>query len=483
MGAEVAVYARQSIDKKNSMSIEGQIDICKKLAGDDAKIYSDKGFSGKNTNRPAFTELIDAVKAGRVKKIYVYRLDRFSRSIADFSRIWELLSKHNVEFVSATENFDTSSPMGRAMLNIVQVFAQLERETTAERVKDNYIHRFKLGAWTGGPAPYGFDLIKTFDGDKKTSSLMRNEKSEIVKFIFEEYAKPDASLRSIAKELTDKGIHGPKREVWDNVTLSRLLHSPVYVKASQDIYFHYLAMGMQIEEPPQVFDGIHGCNIIGRRDRTKNKYNDLKGQMLTVSEHEGFIEPDLWLKVQYKLSSNKQIARANAGKHSWLTGLMKCAKCGYALKINYAKSENRFYLVCSGKSNFAVCDCRVSVDLRELEDYVANKIQEMLKESPPEEIPASKSFSEEILNFEQKIERLVNALAESSDIAVTYISKQIEVLHKQREELMNQSHSKPTKIKSLDFKSLSFDKKKLIAAEFVDKIQIEGKNVNIIWKI
>jgi len=478
-----AIYARQSIDKKNSMSIEGQIDICKKLAGENAKVYSDKGFSGKNTNRPAFTELIDAVKAGQVKKIYVYRLDRFSRSIADFSRIWELLSKHNVEFVSATENFDTSSPMGRAMLNIVQVFAQLERETTAERVKDNYIHRFNLGAWPGGPAPYGFDLIKTFDGGKKIASLIKNDKSEIVKFIFEEYAKSDTSLRSIAKELTNKGIYGPKREVWDNVTLSRILHSPVYVRANQDIYFHYLALGMQIQQPPEAFDGIHGCNVIGRRDRSQNKYNDLKGQMLTVSEHEGFIEPDLWLKVQYKLSSNKQIARASAGKYSWLTGLLKCAKCDYALKINYIKSENRFYLICSGKSNLAICDCRISVDLHELENYVATKIQEMLNESPPNEIPVSKSFSEEILGIEQKIERLVNALAESGDIAVSYISRQIELLHIQREELMNKNSSKPAKIKTLDFKSLSFDQKKIITAEFIEKIQIEGKNVNIIWKI
>ena len=204
-----AIYVRQSIDKKGSLSIEGQIDICKKLAGDEVKVYSDKGFSGKNTNRPAFMELMDDVKSGKVQKIYVYRLDRFSRSIADFSRIWELLSKHNVEFQSATENFDTSSPMGRAMLNIVQVFAQLERETTAERVKDNYIHRFKLGVWPGGPAPYGFDLVKTNEGDKKISSLIKNENSEIVKFIFEEYAKPDTSLRSIAKKLTEKGIHGP----------------------------------------------------------------------------------------------------------------------------------------------------------------------------------------------------------------------------------------------------------------------------------
>ncbi len=478
------IYARQSIDKKDSMSIEGQIQICKRLAGDDAKVYADKGYSGKNIKRPAFSELIEAVKSGAVKKIFVYRLDRFSRSIADFSKLWELLEQYGVEFVSATENFDTSSPIGRAMLNIVLVFAQLERETTAERVKDNYIHRFKLGAWTGGPAPYGFDLTKIIEDGRKVSSLIKNDKADIVKFIFEEYAKPDTSLRSIAKDLTEKRIHGPRREVWDSVTLSRLLHSPVYVKATQDIYLHYLAKGMQIQQEAEAFDGIHGCNIVCRRDRTKNKYNDLQDQMLTVSNHEGFIGADSWLKVQDKLSNNKQFPRANAGKYSWLTGLMKCAKCGYALKINYVKLEDKYYLICSGKSNFAICDNRISVNLRELENYIADEIDKMLREAPPDEIIlATKEFSAEILNIEQKIERLVNALAESGDIAVSYISKQIEVLHKERDELMKRSHNEPTKIHTLDFKSLRFEEKKIIATEFIDKILIEDKKVNIIWKI
>lgn len=479
-----AIYARQSIDKKDSMSIEGQIQLCKRLAGEDAKVYFDKGYSGKNIKRPAFTELIEAVKLGTVKKIFVYRLDRFSRSIADFSKLWELLEQHGVEFVSATENFDTSSPMGRAMLNIVLVFAQLERETTAERVKDNYIHRFKLGAWTGGPAPYGFDLTKITDDGRKVSSLISNEKSDIVKFIFEEYAKPDTSLRSIAKYLTDKGIHGPRREVWDNVTLSRLLHSPLYVKANEDVYFHYLSKGMQIQQEIAAFDGIHACNIICRRNRTKNKYNSLQDQMLTLSNHEGFIDSDLWLKVQDKLSNNKQFSRANAGKYSWLTGLLKCAKCGYAVKVNYSKPEDKIYLKCSGRSNLGVCDSQISVDLRELEDYISRQIDGMLKESPPTDIvPNSNGNATEVLRVEQKIERLVNALAESGEIAISYISKQIEALHREREELLKSCKPEHTTVRPLDFNSLSFEGKKLVAAQFIDRVLIEGKNVNIIWRI
>lgn len=479
-----AIYARQSIDKKDSLSIEGQIEHCRRYASGEVQVFQDKGFSGKNTKRPAFVELMQAVEAGQIQKIYVYRLDRFSRSIADFSRLWEVLQRYGVEFQSVTEQFDTSSPMGRAMLNIVLVFAQLERETTAERVKDNYIHRFSLGAWPGGPAPYGFDLTKMTDEGRRVSSLAANGQAGIVQKIFEEYAKPETSLRSIARELTAQGIHGPKREAWDNVTLSRLLHSPLYVQADEDVYWHYLSMGMQIQQPPEAFDGVHACNVIGRRDRSRNKYNSLAGQRLTVANHEGFINSALWLRVQEKLAKNPQISRANAGKYSWLTGLMKCGKCGYAVKINYSKPENHFYLVCSGRSNLSNCDASIRIDLRELERQVAAQLRKLLAECPPEDVGSdSREVSEELLAVEQKIERLVNALAESSEVSATYISKQIDKLHKERETLLARSIPASPHSRHLDFDAASFEEKKLIAAEFIERILLEDNRVNIIWKI
>ena len=480
-----AIYVRQSIDKEGSLSIEGQIDLCRKYAGEDALVFQDRGFSGKNIKRPAFIELMQSVEAGTINKIFVYRLDRFSRNIADFSRLWEILDRHNVQFVSVTEQFDTSSPIGRAMLNIVLVFAQLERETIAERVRDNYHHRFKLGVWPGGPAPFGFSLSKIeSDGHQASSLMIHTENSQIVQMIFSEYAKPDASLRSVAKRLNEQGIQGPKRELWDSVTLSRILHSPVYVKATPEVFWYYLTKGLKTALPVESFDGIHACNVIGRRDRSKNKYNALEDQVLTVSNHLGFIDADLWLRVQDKLSNNTQISRANAGKYTWLTGLLKCDKCGYALKINHSKADNKLHLLCSARSNFASCDCSVDVDVRELEEYVSSQIAEMLKSSPPMEIiPDSKELSAEVLALEQKIERLVNAIAECDDVSVQYINKQITALHKQREELLQKPKSEAPAIQKLDFSKLSFEEKKMIAAEFIEKISISGTNVNILWKI
>lgn len=107
-----AIYGRQSIEKKDSVSIETQIEKCKSFCnGKDFKIYTDVGYSGKNINRPQFSQLIKDIKSGLVKKVIAYRLDRISRSIADFSQLLILFEEHNVDFISATENFDTNSPM------------------------------------------------------------------------------------------------------------------------------------------------------------------------------------------------------------------------------------------------------------------------------------------------------------------------------------------------------------------------------------
>ena len=125
-----AIYARQSVDRADSISIESQIEFCKyELKGGAFREYKDKGYSGKNTVRPQLQQLLEDIRRGEVEKVIVYKLDRISRSILDFSNMMELFQQYQVEFVSSTEKFDTSTPMGRAMLNICIVFAQLERVT------------------------------------------------------------------------------------------------------------------------------------------------------------------------------------------------------------------------------------------------------------------------------------------------------------------------------------------------------------------
>ena len=128
---EDVIYARQSVDRKDSISIESQIDFCKyELKGGSCRVFKDKGYSGKNTDRPEFQKLLGEIRKGKVRRVVVYKLDRISRSILDFANMMELFQEYDVEFVSSTEKFDTSTPMGRAMLNICIVFAQLERDNS-----------------------------------------------------------------------------------------------------------------------------------------------------------------------------------------------------------------------------------------------------------------------------------------------------------------------------------------------------------------
>lgn len=213
MVKEDAIYARQSVDKVDSISIESQIEFCQyETRGEPFRVYKDKGYSGKNTDRPEFQQMLMAIRRGEIKRVICYKLDRCSRSILDFANLMEELQKYNVEFVSCTEKFDTASPMGRAMLNICIVFAQLERETIQQRVYDAYHSRSKKGFYMGGKIPMGFETEPCYVNGKKTAryTFVDNE-VDILKFIYSIYEKPFTSLGDVVNALLDAGIKHPKR--------------------------------------------------------------------------------------------------------------------------------------------------------------------------------------------------------------------------------------------------------------------------------
>ncbi len=202
------IYARQSVDKEDSISIESQIELCLREVGNNQhKVFRDKGYSGKNTERPDFQEMMAEVRAGGVSRIIVYRLDRISRSVLDFANVISELQKYGVEFVSITERFDTSTPIGKAMLMIVMVFAQLERETIQQRVIDAYRSRSRKGFYMGGRVPYGYELENiVMDGIKTCMYRPIPEQIQIVRLIFALYSQPQVSFADVIKYLSTHGI-------------------------------------------------------------------------------------------------------------------------------------------------------------------------------------------------------------------------------------------------------------------------------------
>lgn len=201
--ADIAIYARKSVFREDSISVESQVEFCEYEArGEDYLVYKDNGYSGKNTDRPDFQKMMNDIKAGKIKKVIVYKLDRISRSVLDFSEMMQEFQKYNVSFVSATEHFDTSSPMGRAMLNICIVFAQLERETIQQRVADAYASRSKKGYYMGGKIPYGYKRVPiTIDGVKTSMYEQVPEEAAEVRLIYETYAQPSATLGDVLRKM------------------------------------------------------------------------------------------------------------------------------------------------------------------------------------------------------------------------------------------------------------------------------------------
>lgn len=487
-----AIYARQSINKKDSISIETQIEICKKEIRDNSeiKIYEDKGFSGKNTLRPAFKTMMEDVTRGLINNIIVYRLDRISRSVVDFANIVDVLNKHNVGFISANEKFDTSSPAGKAMLYIVMVFAQLERETIAERIKDNYYQRGTDGVWLGGPAPLGYDNTKITINNKRFAALTENNDLELVEWIFYEYYKDNISLGQIAKQLvTDRG------EMWNNIKLSRILHNPAYVKADADIYNYFISKGCIIENDITEFNGENGLNIYGKRDRALNKYNNIQNHHVVVGLHKGRIPSSIWLKCQYKLDDNKQIKNSGKGKHTWLTGLIKCGYCGRALVVRTYKDTK--YFNCSGR---AIKMCSGNLDtlyVTEIEDMVSEKIKKFVTNFSNCKIKAIENENEtevnnikiELVKIDEEINNIINNLASANETLIKYANQKISKLDENKNKLLNKLNEITVKkehklnipdIKDWNTKDIEF--KKEVANMLIDKISVYNDKIEIDWK-
>src|SRR6202000_2656728 len=167
--------------------------------------YDDGGYSGGSTDRPDLQRLLDDIRSRKVDVIVVYKVDRLTRSLADFAKLVELFDAHQVSFVSVTQAFNTTSSMGRLTLNVLLSFAQFEREVTSERIRDKVAASKKRGIWMGGVVPLGYRVI-----DRKL--LVEAEEATTVRMIFERYAAL-GSASALITELKDRGVVTRRRQL------------------------------------------------------------------------------------------------------------------------------------------------------------------------------------------------------------------------------------------------------------------------------
>jgi len=496
-----AIYARQSVDKKDSISIETQIEDCKReITTKDYKVYADRGYSGKDTHRPDFEKMIRDIKQGLIKKVIVYKLDRISRSTLDFANIMDIFKKYNVDFVSINEKFDTSTPIGNAMLNIVMVFAQLERETIQMRILDNYYARGRKGFFLGGRTPYGFNKIKTRIDDIKTSTFENhpNQAPYLIE-MYELYANTNMSLGKISKYLNDNNIPTASGGMWDSNKISLLIRSPLYVKADADVYLYYKNKGCTITNDISDFIGMNGCYLYGKRNMNERKFTNVKNDVLSIGVHEGLVDSNTWLTCQYKLDDNKQIKNSGKGKHSWLSGVIKCGYCNYAMVVTIGRGYG--YFNCAGKRNKRICNGHsIPIHVSEIEDYVKEvlfKKIENLKNTTiniKENDIDSNKIKIQIVKIDKQISNLMKGIAEATDITMKYINDEIAILDSNRNELLeemkkiNIENNKKLPLKDImqqmkDWENLDIENRKIICRYFINKIFVKDNEIFIDWNI
>lgn len=396
----VAIYSRKSKLTGKGESVENQVQMCKdyllKLNKNSEIynffIYEDEGFSGSNTNRPKFQMLMKDISLKKINLLICYRLDRISRNVADFSTTLEILQRYNVDFISIREQFDTSSPMGRAMIYIASVFAQLERETIAERVRDNMLELSKSGRWLGGTPPLGYKSkpIIYFD-ETMTKHSMANlsedhEELEIVKLIYNKYLELK-SLNALEAYLLKHYFKTRSGSNFRKSTLKLILTNPVYAKSSKEIFTYLETQGMLLCGEP---DNIHGLLTYNKLKTNYSKdgkhcreFRNTSDWIVAVSQHEGIIEAYDWLKVQELYSNNSDKFIISARSHNaLLTGIIRCEKCGSPMRIIHGPLRNNntklYYYTCTLKKSSKGSRCNNSnVRVDQIDSIIINTIKKI----------------------------------------------------------------------------------------------------------
>lgn len=497
-----AIYARQSLDKKESVSIEGQLGLCKTklLPGEPYLEYTDKGYSGKNIERPSLDKLLKDIQDDKIDAVIVYRLDRFSRNITDFYNMYEVMTAHNCDFMSVSEAFDTSTSMGRAMMGILITFAQMERENIQQRIKDNYYYRIgESGTWASGPAPYGFTNGRT--ADNKPTLIPCKPEIEAVKMMYRLYLESTKiSLAEVARQLREKG-YASRTGGWTSSTISKILQNTVYVKADEILYDYLAVSHINFLNEKKAWDGSHSAHIVGKKTGNANvrKYETLENTSVYVTNFDGIIDSRTYIAAMDRLGKNEAFsACTKSSRLQELGGKLKCT-CGRAI-LAYGKSTNgRPYISCYGRRILKTCSHKYNrFNFYRIQEEVGEQIQHRLGNlhnltRAKEE--AREKMQKQIAALEKQLENLVQIAAKSNELKQAVIQP-IEDTQKQIKSLrldikLNYDNIDRLHIPELTadgvalkkYTDLEMDQKKYIINLLIDRIVLheESEKIEIIW--
>ncbi|MCC6644561.1 MAG: recombinase family protein [Polyangiaceae bacterium] len=338
-----AIYTRKStsagLDQAFN-SLDAQRDACLSYVARQAgwtvvpERYDDGGFTGANTDRPAFQRLMNDVDAGAIDVIVVYKVDRLSRSLLDFVNTMERLAKAEAAFVSVTQNFSTADAMGRLTMRLLASFAEFEREMISERTRDKIVAARKKGHWTGGPVPLGYRL----EGGKL---VIDDAEAAIVRDIFREYAA-HRSLVRIVSQLNGAGRTTKQARRFTKDAVLRVLKNPIYAG--------FIAYG-------------------GER---------------YAGEHDVIIPEAELDRVLGMMTKPARVVGRGAGADHLLRGLVRCGGCGAAMTVETTRNGRRTYryVRCGTyqKKGAGSCPTRARVPAAPIEEVVVGMLRDQARE-------------------------------------------------------------------------------------------------------
>ena len=398
------IYSRKSVYTGKGESIGNQVDMCKEyifskfdgITSDDITIYEDEGFSAKNTDRPDFQCMLRDINSVKPDYVVCYRLDRISRNVSDFSSMIENLNERDISFICIKEEFDTSKPMGKAMMYIASVFAQLERETIAERVRDNMLMLARTGRWLGGTTPTGFTSEKAqeiiIDGNIKTSYKLKAKPEEItaVKTMFKKYLEL-RTVSGVSKHLIKQNIKSRTGKFFSLLGIKEILQNPVYCVADDDALDYFTEHNADV-----CFEKKDCSDKLGLLSYNKRNYKKkhaprqpIDKWIIAKGKHRGIVPGKQWVAIQNILEENKPDGKRPAKMHndySLLSGLIFCEKCGSRMFAKMRRSKNAktksFDYMCNSKmrGGTGLCDSQ-NINGQQADDMVCEYLMKYTDEN------------------------------------------------------------------------------------------------------
>ena len=415
----IVVYSRKSKYTEKGDSVGNQIELAHEYIKAhypeseydvEIEIFEDEGFSGGNIDRPQFQKMLKAEREKPYDVLIAYRLDRISRNIADFSSLMNELTKLHTDFVSIKEQFDTRTPMGRAMMFIASVFAQLEREVIAERIRDNMIELAKTGRWLGGQTPTGFnsekfEIVDIYEKNndntlekkkKKACKLIPNiEERKTIEIIAKKYLEIK-SLTGLESYLIKHNIISRTGVYFCTSRLRVILTNLVYATYDQDMKEYLEKKGINIFAEPdrEMADGRYGLIAYNKMDGDKNA-RDISEWIIAVGLHPGYIKGIDFIRIQELIEKNSSKRyRAKCKNEALFSGFVRCKQCGSYMRPKVTgnrKGDNgkrRYYYTCELKDRSQGIKCQgANIPGIAMDNLIINKLKEIL-------VPSSEIYEE-----------------------------------------------------------------------------------------